>query len=74
MAGKEATKEVKAAERFIISPAFDADTFAKIKELAERDERSMAQYLARYVREKLKDVKVSDQGSNVKVMSTNAGT
>ena len=53
-------KEVKgtAEERLVISPSFYAETYAKIKTLAEADERSMAQYLTRFVREKIKEVQV----------------
>jgi hypothetical protein len=57
-ATKEKEAKTSTEERLVISPSFDAETYAKIKALAEADERSMAQYLTRFVREKIKEVQV----------------
>ena len=72
MAGKE--KEVKATteERFVISPTFDKEVYEKIQALAAADERSMAQWLTRYVRDGLKAIKVPEHGNGLAVMSTTA--
>jgi hypothetical protein len=46
--------DAKAEEkRLTISPTFDPETYNKIVELARDDERSPAQYLARFVRQNL---------------------
>ena len=46
--------DAKAEEkRLTISPTFDPETYNKIVELAKEDERTPAQYLARFVRKAL---------------------
>ena len=46
----EATEAAEKVKRLTVSPEFDEVTYNKIKKLAESDERSMAQWLSRYVR------------------------
>ena len=68
---KEATKATTADGKLVISPAFDKETYEKIKSLADADERSMAQWLARHVKGTLKDVVVPVK-DNLSVMSAHA--
>ena len=42
------------ATRLTVSPTLDQETYDKIKKLAEEDERTMAQWVARYLRQQLK--------------------
>jgi len=53
MAKPESTDE--AAKRLTISPTFDKETYDQICKLAAADERSPAQFLARFVRQKLNE-------------------
>ena len=54
-ATKEKEMKGTAEERLVISQSFDAETYAKIKALADADERSMAQWLTRYIKSCLRD-------------------
>ena len=47
------TTEAKAEKRLTIAPTFDQETFDEIVQRAKDDERSPAQWLARFVRGQL---------------------
>ena len=52
----EVTTDAKAEEkRLTISPTFDPETYNKIVALAQEDERTPAQYLARFIRKAMAD-------------------
>ena len=44
-----------ADKRLTVSPTLDQETYDKIKKLAEEDDRSMAVWTARYLRQQLKN-------------------
>jgi|GEM_PF-4126114 len=54
-AAGDAVETTPAADkRLTVSPTLDQETYDKIKKLAEDDERTMAQWVARYLRQQLK--------------------
>ena len=52
--GAATSTELKAT-RLTVSPTLDQETYDKIKKLAEEDDRSMAVWTARYLRQQLKN-------------------